>query len=1251
MSSRGEELHNRGSTNRSGIQEKVATLFYSVGLLCSSYPTAVLIFAFVVIVGCCLPLVNVPLPLTSPQQEWIRTVNITNAAEPYCYVQQVILKVAVLPWEADLTVGDAFRAPLYEAFKVLDVVRNYQDKNSLKTLGHVCLHVEAVTKNTDYFQYMPQYSCLVLSPANFWQQDINQFSQDNAILTTIFNQHKFPKGKVSVAEMLFGMTLSDTGIKRYPLRHRQRIIQFAVTLFFKDFDREFIEGLHDKLTTIYPLHQNGTAGLTTLHNDTLFINYPEEIDYYELAPIFISFIIMFLYYYFYIRKIEEIKFKVSLSFTALFTVLFSLLMSLGICFIFGLTVNNQRGKWVFPYLAILFGLENVLVLTKSVLMTPLHLDAKIRLAQGLSKEGWCTTKNLLIEITIFTFGLFTFVPVIQEFCIFALVGLVAGLFMQIFFFSTILGKDLNKASNSVEKTNQIFRNALYQPLASTENTVFSNKGMSRSRSHPRLSFPTNVVAGQKHSGVQEKKIPKRLRLVNIWARTRFFQRSFMVLMVVWICMIIYNSDIINNYFLNAIEDGQNHTSAPVKKNYLALNFFPQVNTTSSHQVNYVTYNPLDAEITRRQNQSYDLEKLKPSDFAPWLKLCPSHWSFILGKYNISLSGKSIAVLPSIKLAHVISPEQAVLLRNPEEKYGEKFQWQALAVALDPIDIYGDNFPAMDQIEQPFYPRSPMEIMLITILSLISVIVLAYGFVVLYKCVCSRNYAEWRASWYPEKNEEPMDDQVLLEAVPVVLDGHAQDVECIATDGVHLASICLSGQLKIWDNNTGELVAAIDRKSYFTCQDSDGYFLENDDPSDYESGSPPSRDEVFPRLINKINTDFSGFKPGTTRDPFNSRFEFYKAFKYHYVSDKLSDKIPTKSNSSRQRQLSSEEESHISDSSSRKTSDCSNTKLSSVWCMDYVDNLISIGCADGRLEFWEATTSKLRCIFEDGNESGITNVKIIGSRVIVARLCGSLDFLQLQTYNQGRPVDWNFTCAYRRTHIRTGSMGSISEREIKNQNDLEEDLRCMKVFSIKAHQQPITCLDCEGGRIVTGSQDHTLKVFRVENGDLLYTLHGHCGPITCLFIDRICPATSGSGSQDGMLCVWDLLSGTCMYSIQAHNGCIISLTYSASYVISLGIDERLCVWERFQGHLLNAIFVGQVFSNNVLMLAPHLVVTGRSGGLVIWDVRNGECVRTITLGRDPFVFINQLILLRDAVLCDYGKQLGIVRFPLITHKFD
>lgn len=125
----------------------------------------------------------------------------------------------------------------------------------------------------------------------------------------------------------------------------------------------------------------------------------------------------------------------------------------------------------------------------------------------------------------------------------------------------------------------------------------------------------------------------------------------------------------------------------------------------------------------------------------------------------------------------------------------------------------------------------------------------------------------------------------------------------------------------------------------------------------------------------------------------------------------------------------------------------------------------------------------------------------------------------------------------------------------------------------------------------------------------------------------------------------------MYSIHAHDGSITSLTYSPSYVISLGSDGRICVWERFQGHLLNTIHVSHTFTSQILMLSPHLLITTRSGDLVIYDVQTGDTIRTISLGHSPIVFIKQLIMLRDAVLCDFGNQLRIVRFPLITHKSD
>jgi len=55
---------------------------------------------------------------------------------------------------------------------------------------------------------------------------------------------------------------------------------------------------------------------------------------------------------------------------------------------------------IFPYLVVVIGLENVLVLTKSVVSTPVDLEVKLRIAQGM-QPAWShrTTEWLGLEGT------------------------------------------------------------------------------------------------------------------------------------------------------------------------------------------------------------------------------------------------------------------------------------------------------------------------------------------------------------------------------------------------------------------------------------------------------------------------------------------------------------------------------------------------------------------------------------------------------------------------------------------------------------------------------------------------------------------------------------------------------------------------------------------------------------------------------------------------------------------------------------
>ena len=129
--------------------------------------------------------------------------------------------------------------------------------------------------------------------------------------------------------------------------------------------------------------------------------------------------------------------------TAILTVICTTCMSLGLS---GISLNLNSKISLVPYLVAFISLENVLVITQSVITTPAHLDVKIRIAQGLSREGWSITKNLFAEITIlsFIFLLGTIEASLQEFCHLTLMGLISDFFLQISFFVPVLSLDMSQ---------------------------------------------------------------------------------------------------------------------------------------------------------------------------------------------------------------------------------------------------------------------------------------------------------------------------------------------------------------------------------------------------------------------------------------------------------------------------------------------------------------------------------------------------------------------------------------------------------------------------------------------------------------------------------------------------------------------------------------------------------------------------------------------------------------------------------------
>ena len=56
-----------------------------------------------------------------------------------------------------------------------------------------------------------------------------------------------------------------------------------------------------------------------------------------------------------------------------------------------------------------------------------------------------------------------------------------------------------------------------------------------------------------------------------------------------------------------------------------------------------------------------------------------------------------------------------------------------------------------------------------------------------------------------------------------------------------------------------------------------------------------------------------------------------------------------------------------------------------------------------------------------------------------------------------------------------------------------------------------------------------------------------------------------------------------FRLEGHDGTVSSLTLTAMYVVSCGMDDRLCIWERIRGHLLHWIQMEPGYCNRYLVI--------------------------------------------------------------------
>ncbi|HEY5434885.1 MAG TPA: serine/threonine-protein kinase [Candidatus Limnocylindrales bacterium] len=175
--------------------------------------------------------------------------------------------------------------------------------------------------------------------------------------------------------------------------------------------------------------------------------------------------------------------------------------------------------------------------------------------------------------------------------------------------------------------------------------------------------------------------------------------------------------------------------------------------------------------------------------------------------------------------------------------------------------------------------------------------------------------------------------------------------------------------------------------------------------------------------------------------------------------------------------------------------------------------------------------------------------------------------------------------------------------------------CGLRHTLQGHTAPVdaVAVSPDGRWVVSGSRDHTLRIWDPASGTCLRTLEGHTG-----WVQAVAVSPDGrwvvSGSWDKTVRIWDPGSGACLRTLQGHTNWVqaVAVSPDGRWVVSGSGDGTLRIWDPESGACVQTLR-GHTAPVDAVAVSPdgRWVVSGSSDKtLRIWDPGSGACLRTL-----------------------------------------
>jgi F-box and WD-40 domain protein CDC4 len=165
-----------------------------------------------------------------------------------------------------------------------------------------------------------------------------------------------------------------------------------------------------------------------------------------------------------------------------------------------------------------------------------------------------------------------------------------------------------------------------------------------------------------------------------------------------------------------------------------------------------------------------------------------------------------------------------------------------------------------------------------------------------------------------------------------------------------------------------------------------------------------------------------------------------------------------------------------------------------------------------------------------------------------------------------------------------------------------------VRTLTGHQHSVRAISAHGDTLVSGSYDHTVKVWKVSTGEILHTLRGHTQKVYSVVLDHKRNRCI-SGSMDNMVKVWSLETGSVIYTLEGHSQLVGLLDLSHDRLVSAAADSTLRIWDPETGQCKHTL-TAHTGAITCFQHDETKVISGSDRTLKMWNIKTGEFIRDL-----------------------------------------